>query len=189
MNDIELIRKNDLLQRELTKLVRLDGSLRPEDILDAAKSAAHPLHSCFVWDDTEAAARYRLLQAKALVRYVRIIIPTPEHRTIIVRMFASLPSDRFSGAGYRTLSSVLSDEEKKRELVISALRELEAFQRRYANLQELAGVMGEITRLTRNLEKAARTKKPRKRRPKRKGLKPPPKIRKPKGPGRGAPKH
>lgn len=138
--------KQEVLQRELSRIASKDGVLRPERIVDVARDPKHPLHNCFEWDDSKAGEAYRLVQAQALIRYVKISITTPEEKIVVVRMFESLPSDRKDGTGYRSIQSIMSDKDKYQELLKSALAELESFRVRYRHLVELAPLIQEIQR-------------------------------------------
>jgi len=151
--------KQELLRQELSKLVSAGGVLRPEDIVAAARSKSSPLHPYFEWDDSAAAAAYRLIQAAALIRYVKISVETKSDKVVIVRMFESLPSDRGDDTGYRTIHSIMNDEMKREELLKTALCELEAFRIRYRHLCEFAGLMREIERTSEALRAPARRAK------------------------------
>lgn len=55
------------------------GDLRPQDVVEAARDPASPLHRLPSWhweDDAEAARRYRLSVARRLIRVV-CVIPSP----------------------------------------------------------------------------------------------------------------
>lgn len=110
---------------ELKRLVATDGEgfLSPERVLQEAVDESSPLHDYFEWDDTEAARKFRLVQAGLLVRRVRVevLIHRREARVIsgtIVRieggqrripMFASPRGSRGRGGGYRLTEEVIDD--------------------------------------------------------------------------------
>ena len=50
------------------------GVLNGRDIVEAARDAQHVLHRFFEWDDPTASEAYRLVQASALIRRVRLSI-------------------------------------------------------------------------------------------------------------------
>ena len=131
---------NDLVKSELERIqAKHNGFLRPQDVVDAARSSKSPLHEYFEWNDSEAAQRYRLAQARALIRVAVVVEPTTAES---VRAFVSLSSDRNAAGGYRALAQVLSDEVMKETLLADALRDLTAFQRKYDALKA-------VTRLNR----------------------------------------
>lgn len=118
------------------------GVLNGRDIVEAARDAQHVLHRFFEWDDPTASEAYRLVQASALIRRVRLSIVrsadgTRELSITTTRQFQSRPSMRSALGGYEPIEALLSDEEKRSELLGQVLRELNAYRRRYAQLSEL----------------------------------------------------
>jgi hypothetical protein len=54
------------------------GKITPADIIEAARPEDSPIHDCFEWDDTAAAAAWRMEQARDLIRRVKIEIQYEE---------------------------------------------------------------------------------------------------------------
>lgn len=130
---------NQLVLKELEHIRQEnDGLLRPEDVVQKAEDSESLLHPYFDWDDSEAARKWRLEQARRLIR-VAVIIIEPE-QTSPVRAYVSLLGDRPVGNGYRTTVEVLADAGKRRRLLQQALSDLAVFRRKYALLSELAEV-------------------------------------------------
>lgn len=120
---------------ELQKIADTDGgALRPERIVDVAKDPKNPLHSKFEWDDSKAAIAHRLAQAGELVRSVKVVFETREEKKITVRNWM------WQDGAYRTTKSIMTKKDAREELMEAAMRELEGFARKYAALEELAGV-------------------------------------------------
>jgi len=119
-----------------------NGILRPEDVVAFAKSEATALHGYFTWKDDKAAHQYRLLQARALIRVQVRIIPQVAKREPI---YVSLRDDRVNpGGGYRPLVKVLGEKDLREKLLADAFAELEHFQRKYKELEELAHVFAAV---------------------------------------------
>lgn len=116
------------------------GVLSEESVVDEASKPDHPLHDRFTWDDSEAGRLWRLEEARMLIRSVYVTFENKGSEPIRVRAYTSLPSDRMSDGGYRSLSDVMSNKELRKELLAAALSDLEAFQRKYSRLEELAPV-------------------------------------------------
>lgn len=126
------------------------GALSPEDVVRAAKPASSPIHDQFEWDDSEAARRYRLQQAGELLRVSVEVIEAGGRDTFMVRAFTSLSTDRDKGGtSYRATVSVLTDKEMRAQMLVDALAELRAFERKYATLKELASVFAAIRKARR----------------------------------------
>lgn len=131
-------------RQELDALVeRHGGTITPAQVVEFAADPGTALHALFVWDDSEAARRYREVQAAQYLRVVMRLIPREGDEPTAVRAFVSLSVDRGTGV-YRPIVAVLSDDEQRAQLVQDAMRELAAFRRKYAHLEELASVFGVI---------------------------------------------
>jgi hypothetical protein len=132
--------KQEAIKQELERIAAENGGvLYPGHVVNAARPVASPLHSQFEWDDSEAAEKYRLHQARQLISVVvQYIGNDPSKEPVPV--FVSLRSDRGQRGGYRTIVSVLSDEGLRQQLLEDALAELETFRKKYGHLRELARV-------------------------------------------------
>ena len=132
----------DRIEQELNEIMEEhDGVLHPAHVVAFAKDPQTALHSRFEWDDTAAAEQYRLVQARQLIR---VYVEVAEDSVTEIRAFVSLPSDRETGGGYRKTTTVMSDAERRAELIRTALRELATFKRKYAALQEFSKVFAAV---------------------------------------------
>lgn len=135
-------------REEMANLFQRFGTLTADQVLDYARDPATALHTAFTWDDSEAADRYRKIEASRLIRRTFIVMEVPgsnEERR--VHMAVSLPADR-GVRGYRLMTDVLSDPERRDQLVRSALRDLAAFRNKYGALSELAEVFAAADQIT-----------------------------------------
>jgi hypothetical protein len=82
------------IREELHSLMS-EGRLRPEDVVDAARNPNSALHSYFTWDDSEAAAAYRLQEARALIKRVKVDVVRSDE------MVVHVPSFIRSNGGYQ----------------------------------------------------------------------------------------
>lgn len=68
---------------ELSALQNAEGEIKAEMVVEAAKNKESVLHNYFVWDNKEAARRYRLQQASELLRRIEVkVIKDGESRTL-----------------------------------------------------------------------------------------------------------
>jgi hypothetical protein len=121
-----------------------DGILKPEMVVEAARPIESPLHHRFTWDDSQAAAQWRLEEARRVIQ-VSVVYLHQEPRTPM-RVFCSLPSDRVRGGGYRRTIEVLRSNHARAELVQDALAELDRWCTRHQHLTELHSLIGTIRR-------------------------------------------
>jgi hypothetical protein len=108
------------------------GELRPHDVVDAAKAKNHPLHRYFEWDDKIAANAYRVDQARALIRIVRVEVDEDKEP---VRAFLSVKDD--GGQRYQPVEKVLTSASMQIALLKAAKKDLESFRHRYGLLRDL----------------------------------------------------
>jgi hypothetical protein len=64
------MRLDTTLIEHALETIRATGPLTPERIEAHARDASHPLHAYFEWDDAVAGHKYRLEQARTLLRVV-----------------------------------------------------------------------------------------------------------------------
>lgn len=125
----------------LRKLYKVSGGLLlPETVVEAARSPKSPLHRHFEWDNTVAAERWRIEQARYLLR-VTVEYITIKGSEVPTRIYVSLSDDQNRDGGYRLTTDVLSDDDLRRCLLQDALRDIEIFKNKYGRLKELAGVI------------------------------------------------
>jgi len=135
------------IQTELEALAaRNGGVLSVHAVVEAAEPEDSVLHDWFEWDDGEAAALWRLEQARQLIRVAVTVIDRPDTKPVEVRTFVSLPSDRHAG-GYRLTVRCLEDSDLRGEMLADALRELNRLRAKYQTLKELAPVFRALDKL------------------------------------------
>ena len=130
-------------QAELDRLQEQHRLLKPQTVVDFARDPNTALHSRFTWDDSAAAERYRLWEARQVIR---VAVFTPKGSQEKVRAFVSLRADRGEG-GYRATVDVLSDAELRAKMLEEALDELQIFERKYRILSELSPVFAAASRV------------------------------------------
>jgi hypothetical protein len=140
---------NPVIVAELKRIAaEHDGELRPSDVVEAARPKNSALHSKFEWDNTEAAERYRLWQARQLISVTVEYIGSGKE-AMITRVFVSLTSDRKEdGAGYRATVDVMADAGQRKQLMADAAKDMERFQEKYADLKELAQVFSAMRKVS-----------------------------------------
>ena len=70
--------RQKILYDEISKIYQQNNKITPEQILDFAKDKKHPLHNYFEWDDAVAGNKYRLIQARELIRSIILTIQDQE---------------------------------------------------------------------------------------------------------------
>lgn len=132
--------KADLVVRELEKLSKRHGELRPADVVRAASSPAHPFHNYFEWDDTIAAAKFRIVQAQKLLRVVILVQETDGEESVPIRVRAYQNIQDDDSQYYCSTVKAMSDDHLRQKVLAQALREMNTFKEKYRDLKELAKV-------------------------------------------------
>lgn len=126
---------------------RTGGGLTPAAVVEAASSPRHPLHPCFVWDDTEAARKWRDLQARNLINSVRVVVAGGEAAGPRVA-YVSV-AVREGGRNYLPAAAVMGDDEYRAASLAEAVAALRGWRVRYGHLRELADVFAAADRVVR----------------------------------------
>ena len=133
--------------------------LTPTIVVTVAADPAHPLHERFVWDDSEAARRYRLVQASGLIRSVSVVVERQDDKPPVrVRAFvadrdtspAPVTDDDTEDAddltgNYRPVEEVVSSDVLRTAWFRSLQRDWQALRRRAGASREFADmVLGDL---------------------------------------------
>ena len=132
---------------------RHHGVITPEATVEFAQRHVNSeLHTQFSWDLKKAAYAHWLYEARQIITIFVDIVDTPQG-PIEVQTYQSLKSDRKNKkGGYRFTTTILSSADMRRQLLQDALEDFELFERKYAQLTELA----EMFRLSRRLREEYR---------------------------------
>lgn len=149
--------KKDIIGNNLTAIAEQHGQLTPEIILEQASDPEHELHQFFIWDDTEAARRYRLNQARGMILSVKFVVElvvdrkrdkvaqaiekatsSPVKRpTARVRQFLSMPKQR---GAFAERSTVLDEVESRRIMVDKKISVLRSWCDSIVDIEELSTI-------------------------------------------------
>jgi hypothetical protein len=123
------------LQAILQEIYQERGRLTAHDVLEEARNPGHPLHNRFEWDDSVAAERYRLDQARQLIREVKItFIPRGATDPQSVRAYHSVPDPQ--GRAYRPTEEIANNPLMLRMLLNDMNRDWSRMRERYGHLVE-----------------------------------------------------
>lgn len=125
------------------EIAAIGDNVTPQQIVDRAKDEGSELHKCFTWDDTIAAQKWRLEEARKVVQLLVIDRSQETDTEPPVRVFFKIGSTR--DEGYKQTVNILRNNDEYAALLKQALAELEAFQRKYRTLSELEPVFDAIS--------------------------------------------
>lgn len=121
---------------ELERIVTRGSGITARSLLNYARKKSSPLHDFFEWNDSIAAEKFRLSQAGHLLRKVVIEVEI-NNRPTLIRAFHPIEVIEGRPKVYYPLNEILSDKEKRKQVVEYALNEMEGWTERYFNYKEL----------------------------------------------------
>lgn len=122
-----------------------ESRLEPEVIVADASHKRHPLHGFFDWNDASAGHKYRVDQARTLIRSVRVELVI-EKKTIRAPKYVHDPKGG-RRPGYVEVASFRKDEESRREIVLHELKQAVSHLRRANEIAAVLGLQDEMTEL------------------------------------------
>lgn len=122
---------------ELHRLRKRFGVLKPSIILDAARAKTNVMHKYFQWDDSKAAAEWRLHQARMLVCSV-VTVQIDSEETRPVRSFVSVDHK------YEPIEVVLSDAQMRQKVLHEIASEIAAMKSKLSAFEELADIIASL---------------------------------------------
>lgn len=118
------------------------SEITPANVLELARDEDTELHGAFEWDDSVAAEKYRLGQARHLIQCI-VVRQDDDKKENVQRVF-QISSERST---YQPIRYFLENKDEHTRLFERAKSELHAFQRRYEKLAELEEVFNAINEL------------------------------------------
>ena len=115
--------------------------ITPKNVVDLARNPTSKLHHDFEWDNEIAGEKYRLSQAREMIRLL-VFEPIKEtHEPIRVYQIT------IEETVYKPVEMILKNEDEYQNLLKRALAELESFKKRYSTLVELEEIFRAIEEL------------------------------------------
>lgn len=127
----------NMIGRELESL----EEITPENVLEYAKDPDSELHKCFDWDDTSAANKYRLTQARQVIRF--IMIAPKKKEEVPVRKF-EISSERNVYKSRQFFQQNKDEYAKLLERAKNAYLDLENRYRTLAELEPIRNAVHEV---------------------------------------------
>lgn len=118
------------------------GILRPEDVIEAARSKSSPLHDFFTWDNRRAADAHRLNEARSLIRQVTVEVSID--KVIVQAPYFIRDPSLAPEQGYRSLGRLRNDEDLAREAILAEFQRAVGALRRAKAVAAALGMREEI---------------------------------------------
>lgn len=144
--------EQEAVRDALAKIAEENGGLlTPDAVVAAATSKASVLHDLFEWDAKKAAHAFRIEQARAIIRSVRVVITT-EKTTISTVAYVRDPDIEPDEQGYVTTASLIGDEDRARAALVNEFSRAASALRRAKELALAFGMEGEVQAVAESVE-------------------------------------
>lgn len=141
---------------EIRRLEKQHGEmLTPGDIVDSAESNSSPIHNWFDWDDTSAARKHRLQQARMLVAMVHVVAEDGKP----IRSTLHVYEDSIARGVYVDIEVVSKNEGYREQVVEDALKRAQAWATTYQRYAELLSIRQAIDATVKSLKTKKKKKK------------------------------
>jgi len=127
----------DLTQKiilEVQKIEKKEGICTPQALVKASKSITAPLHNQFEWDNDNAGEKYRVWQARKLIKTVTVPI---ENRQVHGFHNVTITIQNRPVQGYMSTIKILKKATLRQQVITKALKELMYWQTEYKKFTEL----------------------------------------------------
>jgi hypothetical protein len=129
----------DLVGEVIEKVEAAEGVCHPSRLVDEARDENSPIHDLFEWRDDVAAEKYRVDQARRVLRSLRIVTENVEVRAPAYVHVRRMTSEGVSD-GYMNTLTAMADDVTRAGVIEDALRQLNGLRHRYELLAELKPV-------------------------------------------------
>lgn len=121
----------------------LHGGITAALVVEEAEPEHSPLHPAFEWDNATAAHEWRLHTGRHLLRSI-VIRSESEPDKLPIRAFVvvNIEGDDL----YTSTTVAMSDTRLRQQVLARALKELDIWDRRYREIEELANVFEALDR-------------------------------------------
>ena len=139
----------DIFKADATKcyeeIQEIGEEVKPEQVIERAKDKGSELHKCFDWNNSVAADKWRLHQARSVLNHLIVIKhEVDDEKSEPVQFRVMMKNDRSESSGYKQTIVMVKDEDEYKKLLEQAYSELRAFKQKYQCLSELSEILALI---------------------------------------------
>ncbi len=141
-------KKQVVVDSELDRIMKKHGSLTAQIMVEEARNPKSRLHGYFLWDDKEAAEKYRLVQAQSMIAASKFVLvlqdvpPAPEgapHRPEVRRLVSA-----FRGEGFKMRNQALNEDDTRAKIIENFVGRLHGWCNSTQDIAELLPIRSAI---------------------------------------------
>jgi len=136
--------ETNIIESELQRIQDEQGRITPEIVVISAEKPESPLHHLFEWDDSVAGHKYRIEQAREVIRSIRLTV-TYETKVVCVPAYVRDPSVGPSEQGYVTITTLASEKGRARSAVKYEFGQAKSALVRAENIAEYLKVRKQVS--------------------------------------------
>lgn len=135
---------------EELEIIERNSKISAENVVEyAQRHKDSELYKCFDWDDTEAAKKWRLCQARNIICSISLEIKEEPKQT--QRVYVSIKDKDTEERTFKNINEVLKNDKEYQQLVDKASRDLENCKNKYTNLLEKEDLKDIIFEIYKNI--------------------------------------
>lgn len=137
------------MNQEILDAIRkleVNGTITPDAVVIAASDENSVLHEYFDWDDSVAAKKWRIEQARVLIRKVQVIY-TIDHQTITSVAYVRDPNADSKEQGYVSIEKIRSDSESAEAAVAEEFCRASYHLTRAENIASVLSCLQDISKV------------------------------------------
>ena len=123
----------NVITQAIQSIYDRNGKVVPTIVIKEAQNTSSPLHNQFEWDNSKAAHSYRLVQARTLIRKVKIVTTDNQEPERLVH----IPEKTGEGE-YKPLSAIVKSKTEFELALDESLKRLQSARRSVDELQNAA---------------------------------------------------
>ena len=133
---------------EELEIIERNSKISAENVVEyAQRHKDSELYKCFDWDDTEAAKKWRLQQARWVLCSISLEIKEEPKQ----RVYVSIKDKDTEARTFKNINEVLKNDKEYQQLVDKASRDLENCKNKYTNLLEKEDLKDIIFEIYKNI--------------------------------------
>lgn len=138
--------KTNVIKNALRAIEDAKGRLTPSLVVASATPEDSPLHDQFEWNDSIAGHKWRLDQARELIKSVSVLFRT-EYSTLSVVAYVRDPAMPSNVQGYRHITHIREEPDEARDALVKAFSDVANLLRRARDLGVALELSSEIEEL------------------------------------------
>ena len=116
----------DIFKADATKcyeeIQEIGEEVKPEQVIERAKDKGSELHKCFDWNNSVAADKWRLHQARSVLNHLIVIKhEVDDEKSEPVQFRVMMKNDRSESSGYKQTIVMVKDEDEYKKVASMAI--------------------------------------------------------------------